>query len=486
MRYNQVLQKLTIVVIYFQSFFYVINQNMKLTFCGAAKIVTWSCYYIETWTTKFLVDCGMFQWPKDVMRLNYEPFLFDPKEIDFVLLTHAHIDHCWLIPKLHKNGFTWKIYATSATIDICWIILEDSAEIQEKNIEQENKRRKQNHQEPRLPLYTKQDAKACMPLFTQVEYTQTYDITDSIQARFVDAGHIMWSASIELFVTENGEKMKLVFSGDIGQRGTPIIQDPTLIQTADYLFMESTYGDRLHEDTAGKEELLLKYTLETFKKWGKLLIPSFSVERTQELLYFFNMIISEGKFPDEKIFLDSPLSIKATEIFKRHREYFDEETLHKYPHPFDFKQLECTESVEDSQKLNDYPAPCIIIAGNWMCTAGRITHHLRHGLWSTKNTLLFVWYQAEWTLGRYILEWEKTVRMMWLEVEVNAEIEKINWFSGHADADQLMRRAKWFTQAPKKTFIMHGEGNAQIAMQWKLEAIWFACEIPRMKEQIEL
>ena len=454
--------------------------------------MTWSCYLIETWNTKFLVDCGMFQWPKEIARLNYEPFLFNPSEIDFVLLTHAHIDHCWILPKLHKDGFDGKIYTTSATRDLCEILFEDSAEIQEKNTEQQNKRRSRMDQPPRLPLYNKDDAKKCMPLFSIVEYKKNYKITEDIEVRYQDAWHIMWSASIEIWITENGnlstnvEKKKLVFSWDIGQRNTPIVQDPTLIADADYLFMESTYGDRKHEDTAGKKELLIKYITETYNKWGKVLIPSFSVERTQELLYFFNIIIKEGNFPAEKIFLDSPLSIKATEVFKKHTEVFDEEALHKYPHAFEFEQLECTQSVEDSQKLNTYSDPCIIIAGNGMCTAGRITHHLKHGLGNKNNTVVFVWYQADGTLGRHILEWEKKVRMMGEMVTVNAEIDKINWFSGHADSDQLLRRAKGFTKAPRKTFIVHGEWTAQTTLKWKLEEIGFACEIPSLRDKIEL
>lgn len=459
---------------------------MKITFCWAAKIVTWSCYLIELENLKFLVDCGMFQGPKEVMRLNYQPFRFDPKEINFMLLTHAHIDHCGLIPKLHKEGFEGKIYTTPATRDICDIILEDSAVIQEKNIQEENKRRQRMHQEPRVPLFTQEDAAKCMPLFSTVEYTKTIKLTDQVEARFVDAGHIMGSASIEVRVTEWTKKTKLVFSGDIGQWNTPIVQDPTLIADADYLFMESTYGDRLHEDTAGKEELLAKYTNETFKKWGKLLIPSFSVERTQELLYIYNILITEGKFPAEKIFLDSPLSIKATEIFKKHTELYDHEAATKYPHAFEFEQLEYSQSVEDSQKLNDLQWPAVIIAGNGMCTAGRITHHLKHGLWNKNNTVLFVGYQAEGTLGRYILEGEKTVRMMGVEVAVNAEIEKINGFSGHADADQLMRRAGGFKNPPKKTFIMHGEGKAQLALRERLEGIKFECQIPGIGDSVEL
>lgn len=459
---------------------------MKLTFCWAAKIVTWSCYLIQTGNTKFLVDCGMFQWPKEIYRLNYEPFMFDPKEIDFVLLTHAHIDHCGLIPKLHKEWFNWKIYTTSATRDLCSILLEDSAEIQEKNTQQQNKRRARIGQEARLPLYTLKDASKCMPLFSIVEYKKIYKITDNIQIRYQDAGHIMWSASIELFVTENWKTKKLVFSGDVWQWDTPIIQDPTLIQDADYLFMESTYGDKLHEDPASKEDLLLKYTLETYKKWWKLLIPSFSVERTQELLYVFNILIKKGKFPKQKIFLDSPLSIKATEIFKKHTEYYDNEALHKYPNPFNFEQLEYSESVEDSQKLNNYNDPCIIIAWNGMCTAWRITHHLKHSLWNNKNMLLFVGYQAEGTLGRSILEWEKKVKIMDAEIIVNAQIQKINGFSGHADSNQLMKRARWFSKPPKKTFIVHWEEKAQIALQSQLEKIRFKCQIPSIKDTIEL
>ena len=459
---------------------------MKLTFCWAAKIVTWSCYLIETWNTKFLVDCGMFQWPKEIMRLNYEPFLFDPKEIDFVLLTHAHIDHCGILPKLHRDGFDGKIYTTSATRDLCEILFEDSAEIQEKNTEQENRRRQRIWQPLRVPLYNKDDAKNCMPLFSIVEYKKTYNITENIQVRYQDAWHIMWSASIEVWITEDNKKTKLVFSGDIGQRNTPIIQDPTLIQDADYLFMESTYWDRLHEDSAGKEELLLKYTLETYKRWWKLLIPSFSVERTQELLYFFNMLIKKWKFPKEKIFLDSPLSIKATEIFKRHTEYFDNEATHKYANPFNFAELQYSENVEDSQKLNTYNQPCIIIAGNGMCTAWRITHHLKHGLRDKRNMLLFVGYQAEWTLWRHIQEWEKKIKIMDADITVNAEIEAIHGFSGHAGYDELMKRAGGFAKPPKKTFIIHGEEKAQIALKARLEEINFECTIPSLKDVVEL
>ncbi len=460
---------------------------MKLTFCWAAKIVTGSCYLLEVENTRVLVDCGMYQWPKDINRLNYEPFFFDPTTINFMLLTHAHIDHCWLIPKLAARGFSGKIYTTSATKDLVKILLEDGAEIQKKNIEDENRRREREHKPPRQPLYTLDEAQECMPLFQTVKYAELIKINDNISVRFQDAWHILGSASIEVFVTEWTKKTKIVFSGDIGQRETPITKDPTLIADADYLLIESTYGDRLHEDVAGKEELLLKYVMETFKKWGKLLIPSFAVERTQELLYFFNILINKKLFPKEKIFLDSPLAIKATEIFKQHKECYDTEALKNFANPFfDYTYLEYSSSVEDSMKLNTYTDPCVIIAGNGMCTAGRITHHLRHGLGDKRNTLLFVWYQAEWTLGRYILEWEKKVKMMGLEFDVNLEIDKINSFSWHADANQLVQWAKGFTKQPKQVFIVHGEGAAQTTLKDNLEKLGLNCSIPSLHDSIEV
>ncbi len=459
---------------------------MKITFCGAAQFVAGSCYLIETGATKFLIDCGMYQGPKEVMRMNYEPFLFDPSEIDFVLLTHAHIDHCGLIPKLHIQWFEGKIYATSATKDLTWILLEDSADIQLHNTEEENKRRKQNHLEPRVPLFTLKDAMASMRLFSLVEYGKMNKLTETIQVRYQDAWHIIGSAHIELFVTEEGVQKKFVFSGDIGQRNTPIVQDPTLISEADYVFMESTYGDRLHEDVARKQEILLEHVIAAYNKGGKLLIPSFAVERTQELLYFFSKLIAEWSFPKEKIFLDSPLAIKATEIFKKHIECFDDQARNDYVNPFDPEYLQALPTAEDSKILNNYQYPCIVIAGNGMCTAGRIVHHLKHGLSNPKNSVLFVGYQAEWTLGRYILEGEKMVRMMGDEVVVHADIDKMNSFSAHADANELVKWAQGFAVPPKNIFIMHGEGKAQEALQTNLRALGYTTSIPKLWESVVL
>jgi len=368
---------------------------MKITLCGAAKIVSGSCYLVEVGTTKFLIDCGMLQGPKEITKMNYDPFKFNASEIDFVLLTHAHIDHSGLLPKLRLNGFRGQIYTTAATRDFVEILLQDSAKIQEENIEQENRSRQRTGQKPRQPLYSPLDAEKTMELFAPIEYRTFRQITENITVRYQDAGHILGSASIELFVTEGDKKTKIVFSGDIGQWNTPIVQDPTLIAEADYVFMESTYGDRLHEDVDNKEELLLKYVTDTYKRGGRLMIPSFAVERTQELLYFFNKMIISGKFPQERIFLDSPLAIKATELFKKHKECYDSEAIKEYTSPFTPQYLECLDSAQDSQRINKYDKPCIVIAGNGMCSAGRILHHLKHGLWDHKNTLLFVGYQAE-------------------------------------------------------------------------------------------
>ena len=457
---------------------------MKITFCGAAKIVTGSCYLIEVNKTKVLVDCGMFQGRKEITRLNYKPFLFNPKEIDYVFLTHAHIDHSGLLPKLVKHGFKGKIFATDATIDLCGIMLEDSAHIQFMDNKYENERLKKQGAPLREPLYTKADVKATLPSFKQIEYNQTKNINKNISIRYQDAGHIIGSAMIEMFITENSKETKIVFSGDLGQWDVPIIKDPTLINQADYVFVESTYGDRLHEDVGMRDDLLLEYAQETYEKKGKLLIPSFAIERTQELLYSFNKLIKQGRFPDMKIFLDSPLAIKATEIFKKHPEFFDQEALTQYKDPFDFPNLTYTLEVRDSKKLNFYKEPCVIIAGSGMATAGRIRHHLKNHLDDPKTTVLFVGYQAEGTLGRYLIEGAKKAKMMGLVINVKASIKKINSFSAHADYKDLTKWVNGFVKKPKKIFLVHGEEHSAKALKEKL--VKYDCYIPKLGETAKL
>lgn len=450
---------------------------MKITFCGAARMVTGSCYLIEADNKKILVDCGLFQGRKEINKLNYLPFRFDPKEISHVLLTHAHLDHSGLIPKLRAAGFKGKVLATSVTVDLCRIMFEDSAHIMLMETEHENKRRAREGLLPRKPIYTLADAKSSFPLFRKVDYNKRYKISENIKAVFRDAGHIIGSSIIELFI----ENKKLVFSGDLGQWNVPIIKDPTIIDEADYLFLESTYGNRLHEGIGLRDSLLLKHAKKTFAKGGRLLIPSFAIERTQELLYSLNKLVKSGKFPKQKIFLDSPLAIKATEIFKDHREFFDKEAL-RFKNRFTVPDLLYCNKTSDSIKLNHYKKPCVIIAGSGMCTGGRIRHHFKHGLWDSRNTVLFIGFQAEGTLGRVILEGAKRVRMMGIEIAVKADVEKIDSFSAHADYKEILKWTAGFKKRPKKIFIMHGEETASKSLKLKLEKKGFKCHIPRIGE----
>ncbi|MEE9525029.1 MAG: MBL fold metallo-hydrolase [Candidatus Woesearchaeota archaeon] len=457
---------------------------MRVKFCGAAKIVTGSNYLIEVGGERILVDCGMFQGNKEISRLNYRPFKYDPKRISHVLLTHAHIDHSGLIPKLVKEKFKGKILATDATIDLCKIMLEDSAHIQEMENKYENERLKVRNQPLRQPLYTQDDVAATIPHFQKVVYDQEVQVTPNIRATFHDAGHIIGSSIVELIINDNGEEKRLVFSGDLGQWDVPIIEDPTIIQKADYLFLESTYGDRLHEDVKDREIKLLEYAKRAYARGGRVLIPSFAIERTQELLYSFNKLIKQGKLPNMKIFLDSPLAIKATEIFKRHREYFDEEALKKYSRPFTFPNLVYTRTVNESKAIKDYKKPCIVIAGSGMCTAGRIRHHFKNGLDDPKNIVVFVGYQANGTLGRWILEGQKRVRFMGLYMDVKADIEKINSFSAHADYKDIQKWVNGFIQKPKKIFLVHGEQRSAMELKKKLNK--FNCAIPSIGDIAKL
>lgn len=459
---------------------------MKLTFCGAAKIVTGSCYLLEVGKDRILIDCGMFQGTKDIVRLNYQPFRFNPKAISHVILTHAHIDHSGLIPKLVKEGFQGTIVGTHATMDLCTIMFEDSAHVQKQETESENRRRLRMGQDPREPLYTEEDAKETMQYLQGVAYDETIGITDAVEVVYRDAGHILGSSICEVFVTENGKKTKIVFSGDIGQWDVPIVRNPSMIADADYLLIESTYGDRLHEGGKDRDAALLERVIEAYKKGGRLMIPAFSVERTQELIYSFHKMMKSGKFPNQKIFLDSPLAIKATGIFLKHRECFDEEALHVFTRKMEIPNLVYTPTAADSMQLNNYDKPCIIIAGSGMCNAGRIRHHLKHGLWNPKNTVLFVGYQANGTLGRIILDGAREVRMMGVSIVVQADVHRIGAFSSHADYQELIKWSRGFTTKPKKTFIVHGEPHAAEGLREKLVKEGFNCQIPSLGEQVTL
>jgi len=459
---------------------------MKITFCGAAKIVTGSCYLIEFKGIKFLVDCGMFQGRKETTRRNYLPFPFDPKEISYVFLTHAHIDHSGLIPKLVNQGFNGKIYSTSATADLTMALLEDSGHIHEMEVEHENRRRGRQGLPPRKPLYTKQQAVNCKYLFKRLTYDSLSTITKGLQVRYRDAGHILGSAIIEMYLNENGREKKIVFSGDLGQWDVPIVKNPTMIEEADYVLVESTYGDRLHSNPKERNKKLLRYCKETYARGGIVMIPVFAVERTQEILFEISKLIKKNKFPEMKVFLDSPLAIRVTNIFRRHRECFEKKIISNYKRPFKFKNLIYTKRATDSMRLNHIQEPCVILAGSGMCTAGRIRHHFKNHIWKSKNTVIFVGYQADHTLGRFIIEGAKKIKMMGIEVVVKAAIERINSFSAHSDKDELVKWMKGFKAKPKKVFIVHGEPKSQKALKDNLSSIGFKCTIPNIGDSFVL
>jgi metallo-beta-lactamase family protein len=459
---------------------------MKVTFCGAAKIVTGSCYLVEAAGRRILVDCGMFQGGKETTRLNFQPFRFGPKTVSHVLLTHAHNDHGGLLPRLVKEHFRGKIIATRATADLLGIMLEDSARIQEVDTEHENRRRRREGLAPRKPLYTVEDAERAHALVESVDYDRRFVVAPGIEACFRDAGHILGSAILELFVTEGGKAKKLVFSGDLGQWNVPIIRNPTIIEEADAVFVESTYGDRLHEGAGDRESELARHAKETYARGGRVLIPSFAIERTQEIIYALGNIIERGEFPDMRIYLDSPLAIKVTEVFKKHRECFDEEALERFGRLKDAARVIYCEQAEDSMKLNDISEPCVIIAGSGMCTGGRIRHHLKHGLWDARNTILFVGYQAQGSLGRIILDGAKEVKMMGMAIVVKAGVGQIGSFSAHADAGELLKWMKGFRRRPERVFVIHGEASASAALQGRLEKEGLSCHVPDIGETVDL
>ena len=455
---------------------------MKITSHGAARVVTGSCHQVQLADSSFLIDCGMFQGGKDLNRLNYQPFAFNPRDIDFLIVTHGHIDHVGLIPKLVKQGFRGSIYTTPATADLLPVMLMDAAFIQEKDTQHENRRRMRQGKDPREPLYRMDDSKKASKLVVPLAYNDSLKISEEVTVRFRNAGHVIGSAIVELFLTESADagETKVVFSGDLGQWDTPIIEDLDFIWNADYVFMESTYGNRLHDKPKPRREELLDAVKDTYARGGKLLIPSFALERTQELLYLLSDLKSnEPDFPSVNVYLDSPLAIKITEVFRNHPDIYDEDARARKDKPFDFPGLICTETASESMKINASKDPCIVIAGSGMCTAGRIRHHLKHGLWDDRNTILFVGYQAPGTLGRVILDGADMVRMMGLEMAVKAEVRRIGSFSAHADRDDLIAWLEAFREKPKKVFLIHGEGKVIEEFAEVLQDRGFRTGIPR-------
>ncbi len=455
---------------------------MKITFLGATKTVTGSNFLVEGAGKKFLVDCGMYQGQAKEDLQNETPFLFDVHEIDFMLLTHAHIDHSGRIPKLYKEGYRNPIIATKATCDLCGIMLPDSGHIQEVEIEWKNRKRKREGKELLPPLYTAQDAIDSLEILKPVHYDEIIEIDKNIQVRFNDAGHMLGSAIIELWVTENGQIKKTVFTGDLGNNDIPLLDSPTMIESTDYLVMESTYGNRLHIRNDEKANMFLNIVSETLEKGGRVIIPSFAVGRTQEILYELDSIKDNSddenfakKYEElmhTSVYVDSPLAISATEIFKKNMDLFEEEVQEKIQsgaNPLDFPGLKFTKTADESKALNETEEPCIIISASGMCEVGRIKHHLKHNLWNPNSTILFVGYQAPGTLGRSIVDGAKKVKIFGEEIAVNARIEYIEGYSGHADQEWLMNFIYSFITKPKHIFLVHGEPEGQIILKDKIK-----------------
>lgn len=433
---------------------------MQVTFCGAAGSVTGSCFWIKTENMEFLVDCGMFQGSKEEREKNRREFLFNPGNIRYVLLTHAHIDHSGLIPRLYLQGFKGEVLCTHATKDLAGVMLPDSGHIQEMEAEWRSRKKARLGEPPVEPLYTAAEAVQCLQHFASVGYGEIFELGPGVRVRFSDAGHIFGSAIIEVWVEEKGETTKLVFSGDLGQANQPIIRNPQLIENADVVFIESTYGARKHENKEDRVERLREIIIESVASGGNLIIPSFAVGRTQDLLYHINLLLKEGKIPALPVYIDSPMAVSATEIFRNHNECFDWETvqlLRVGDSPFEFPTLHYVRQVEESRALNENARGSIIISASGMCEAGRILHHLKHNLWRPESHVLFVGYQAAGTLGRRLLEGAKVVKLFGEEIRVQAKIHNIDGFSAHADQDGLLQWLKGFTKRPGQIYLVHGE-----------------------------
>ena len=438
---------------------------MRITFLGAAQTVTGSCFLVETEEQSFLVDCGLFQGSSQEEQLNRSPFPFEMQDIDFMLLTHAHIDHSGRIPKLYRDGYRGPVYATSATVDLCQIMLPDSGHIQESEQEWQNRKARRAGRPEEPPVYTMEDAVKSCGLLKPYKYDVSFHPADNIRVIFRDAGHILGSAILEIWIRENGQESKLVFTGDLGNNDMPILRDPTILDRADYLVIESTYGGRKHRKATDEVDRFVNIITETIDGGGNVVIPSFAVGRTQEIIY--ELFRQEEHFRSRRerflrtpVYIDSPLATSATAVFRRNTDCYDEETrqyIANGKNPLDFPDLHFTQSVDDSKWLNEDKSSKIIISASGMCEAGRIRHHLKHNLWRPESTILFVGYQAKGTLGRQLVEGANKVRLFGEEIAVRSRVESVEGFSGHADCDGLINWIAAMKQKPVKILLVHGE-----------------------------
>ncbi len=466
--------------------------QIKLSFLGAAQNVTGSRFLVESNGTRVLVDCGLYQERKLVDR-NWDRFPVPADSIDAVLLTHAHLDHCGMLPKLVKEGFKGKIFCTAATAEIAQIIVMDSAHIQEEDAKYKRKRHaREGRKSPRpvAPLYTVEDARKCANMFEYVEYGTEVQVADGMAATYCDAGHVLGSASINLKVVDGGQERSILFSGDVGRDNKPIIEDPDRPTCADYILIESTYGDRIHKSTDQIAQRLEEVINETSKAGGNIIIPSFALERSQEVLYHLNELVIAKRIPNLMVFLDSPMAIRITDVFKKHPEIFDEEMtrrLQKQQSPFDFPGLKMAQTTNESKAINHIHGTVVVIAGSGMCTGGRVKHHLINNITKPETTILFVGYQAFGTLGRHIAQGDEEIRIFGRMLQVKAKIVTVDGFSAHADRDELMHWLSEIKRAPRKVFVIHGEtGSSRHFCEHLKEKKGWDVSVPSYRDEVIL
>ncbi|MBE0425372.1 MAG: MBL fold metallo-hydrolase [Nitrospirae bacterium] len=435
---------------------------MKLKFLGGVRTVTGSCFYMECNKLKFLIECGIYQ-GEGAEEVNKAAFDFDPEEIDYIFITHAHLDHSGVLPRVVKEGFRGRIITTSATRDLLELMLYDSAHIQESDAEWLTRKALRAGKPPVFPLYTTDDVRDVIPLIDVKKYGEIFHLGNGIKYRFLDAGHILGSGTIELWFQDNPKEKKIVFSGDIGKKGNPIVRDPLTPVKADFIVMESTYGNRLHKPLKESIDELLDAIKITFKKGGNVFIPSFAVGRTQDLLYILNSLVRGKRLYNINVYLDSPLAEEATKIYLAHPECFDEEATKRFTaEDFDDSiRLHFVQSVQESMAINKIKSGIIVIAGSGMCDGGRIKHHLKHNLWRPECSVIFVGFQGRGTLGRKIVDRAKVVNILGEEIAVRASIYTINGFSAHADQAELIEWLTFFKDSPD-VFIVHGEEEVSI------------------------
>ncbi|MCC6904837.1 MAG: MBL fold metallo-hydrolase [Anaerolineae bacterium] len=450
---------------------------MKLTFHGAARTVTGSQHLLEVNGTRILLDCGLYQGKRDESRERNRHLPFDPSQLDAVILSHAHIDHSGNLPNVTRNGFTGDIICTFATRDLCSAMLRDSGHIQEQDVKYVNKKRSAKGQPPIEPLYTEEDAVKALKYFLSVGYDRPYHVASGVTVTFFDAGHMLGSAIVQLDIEDeaSGQARRLVFSGDLGRRKTPILRDPTILDSADLLILESTYGGRKHDPLETAEGGLHDVIDRTYKRGGKVIIPAFAVGRTQTIVYELNRLYHAGMLPDIPVYVDSPLAVNATDIFRLHPDAFDAEAVDYLTRQdpdgdiFGFRRLRYIRQVEQSKELNDLQEPCIIISASGMMEAGRILHHLSHTIEDRRNTILIVGWQAPDTLGKQLIDKREVIRIFGEEYRPQAEVAVLNGFSGHADHGELLEWVSAFRKHPEKIFLVHGEVEAAEALSVSLK-----------------